>query len=79
MIRCHVYNGAEGCGKNHHATWLEQARKFIERIGFFNPMAAAGEETLRLDRERAQYWIGHGAQPSERVATFLKQADTKAA
>lgn len=53
--------------------------RFIERIGFFNPMAAPGEETLRLDRERAQYWIGHGAQPSERVATFLKQADTKAA
>lgn len=47
--------------------------RFIERIGFFNPMAAQGEESLRLDRDRAEYWINQGAQPSERVASFLKQ------
>ena len=46
--------------------------RFIERIGFFNPMAAKGEESLRLDHERAQHWINQGAQPSERVASFLK-------
>jgi small subunit ribosomal protein S16 len=34
-------------------------------------MAAKGEESLRLDHERAQYWISQGAQPSERVASFL--------
>ena len=45
--------------------------RFIERIGFFNPMAAKGEESLRLDHERAQYWISKGAQPSERVASLL--------
>ncbi len=45
--------------------------RFIERIGFFNPMAAKGEESLRLDNERAQYWISQGAQPSERVASLL--------
>ncbi|MCH1522648.1 MAG: 30S ribosomal protein S16 [Arenicellales bacterium] len=45
--------------------------RFIERIGFFNPMAAKGEESLRLDHERAQHWINQGAQPSERVASFL--------
>jgi len=53
--------------------------RFIERIGFFNPMAAKGEESLRLDRARAEYWIGQGAQPSERVASFLKQPETAAA
>ena len=47
--------------------------RVIERIGFFNPMATKGEESLRLDRERAQYWISQGAQPSERVASFLRQ------
>jgi small subunit ribosomal protein S16 len=40
-------------------------------LGFFNPMAAKGEESLRLDHERAQHWINQGAQPSERVASFL--------
>ena len=48
--------------------------RFIERIGFFNPMASSSEESLRLDKERADYWIGLGAKPSERVASFLKQS-----
>ena len=48
--------------------------RFIERVGFFNPRAAAGDERLRLDRERVDYWIGNGAQASERVRQLLKQA-----
>lgn len=48
--------------------------RFLERIGFFNPMAGSGEESLRLDKERANYWINLGAKPSDRVASFLKQA-----
>jgi len=42
-------------------------------------MAAKGEEALRLDRARAEYWIGLGAQPSDRVASFLKQSEAAAA
>ena len=53
--------------------------RFIERIGFFNPMAVESEESLRIDTERADYWISQGAQPSERVANILKQAKRKAA
>lgn len=53
--------------------------KFIERVGFFNPMAAGGEEKLRLDRARVDYWLGHGAQPSARVQNLIKQAATAAA
>ena len=53
--------------------------RFIERIGFFNPRASKGEEALRLDRERAAYWISQGAQPSERVASFLKTSEAAAA
>ena len=53
--------------------------RFIERIGFFNPMAVESEESLRIDTERADYWISQGAQPSERVATILKQVKGKAA
>ena len=48
--------------------------RFIERVGFFNPRAAAGEEKLRVDRERVEYWLSQGAQTSERVQKLLRQA-----
>ena len=47
--------------------------KFIERVGFFNPRATGGEERLRLDQERIDYWVSQGAQPSDRVAALIKQ------
>lgn len=50
----------------------------IERIGFFNPVAVGGEVKLKLDRARADYWISHGAQPTERVAKLLKEAAKQA-
>lgn len=46
----------------------------IERIGFFNPRATGGEERLRMNMERIEYWIGTGAQPSDRVHTLIKEA-----
>ena len=53
--------------------------RFIERVGFYNPMATGQEERLRLDSARVDYWISHGAQPSERVAGILKQVRREAA
>ncbi|MDP6855682.1 MAG: 30S ribosomal protein S16 [Arenicellales bacterium] len=53
--------------------------RFIERIGFFNPMAAKGEERLRLDTERVEYWMSKGAQPSQRVSSFIQQINRQAA
>lgn len=47
--------------------------RFIERVGFFNPVARGNEERVRIDRERVEYWISKGAQPSDRVANLLKQ------
>ena len=47
--------------------------RFIERLGFFNPIAAGKEEPLRLDLARAKYWLSVGAQPTERVAKLIKQ------
>lgn len=47
--------------------------RFIERLGFFNPVAKGNDETLRVDRDRVEHWIGNGAQPSDRVAKLLKQ------
>jgi small subunit ribosomal protein S16 len=55
--------------------------KYIERVGFFNPIAKGGEERLRVDLGRVEHWVGMGAQPSERVTDLLKQhrATAKAA
>ncbi len=46
--------------------------RYIERVGFFNPVARGAEEKLRVDIERIEHWIGNGAQPSDRVSTLLK-------
>lgn len=48
---------------------------YIERLGYFNPIATGGEKRLEVDRERVAYWIGTGAQPSERVASLLQDLD----
>jgi small subunit ribosomal protein S16 len=46
--------------------------RYIERIGFFNPIATGGEERLRIDRERVDHWVSQGAQASDRVSQLLK-------
>jgi len=48
--------------------------RFIERVGFFNPIARGKEERLRVDRERIEYWQGQGARLSDRVARLVKEA-----
>ncbi|MCK4864042.1 MAG: 30S ribosomal protein S16, partial [Gammaproteobacteria bacterium] len=50
----------------------------IERLGYFNPMAKGQEVRLNLEQDRIDYWVGQGAQTSERVAKLLK-AEAKAA
>ena len=47
--------------------------RYIERVGFFNPIAKGNEEPLRLDMERINYWLSQGAKTSERVAKLIKQ------
>lgn len=52
--------------------------RFVERIGFFNPVASGAEIRLSVDQERANYWLSQGAQPSERVAQLLKSVQATA-
>lgn len=47
--------------------------RFIERLGFFNPIARGQEEELRLDIERIEYWVSKGGQISDRVKSLMKQ------
>ena len=53
--------------------------RFIERIGFYNPLATGQSEKLRLDLDRLTHWVNQGAQTSDRVADLAKQAKKQAA
>ena len=53
--------------------------KFIERVGFYDPKAPAGRESLRADVERLKHWQGKGAQLSPTVKRLVKQFGKKAA
>lgn len=49
--------------------------RFIEKIGIYDPMLPKDSgERVKLDTERAAYWLGTGAQPTDRVARFLAEA-----
>jgi len=48
--------------------------RFIERIGFYNPIAKDGEEGLRIAQDRLTYWKGVGAQTSPTVDRLVRQA-----
>jgi small subunit ribosomal protein S16 len=47
--------------------------RFIERIGFYNPIAVASEESVRIAQDRLSYWRGVGAQVSPTVERLIKQ------
>lgn len=47
--------------------------RYLERVGFYNPVARGAEERLRIDRERVQHWVSQGAKASDSVAGLLKE------
>jgi small subunit ribosomal protein S16 len=53
--------------------------RFIERLGFYNPVAKDGEEGLRVAQDRLTYWRSVGAQASPTVERLLKEAAGKTA
>ncbi|GAB6069567.1 30S ribosomal protein S16 [Thiomicrorhabdus hydrogeniphila] len=48
--------------------------RFIEQVGFYNPIARGQEEKIRVDQARVDYWVAQGAQVSPRVKNVLKKA-----
>ncbi|WP_040725960.1 30S ribosomal protein S16 [Thiomicrorhabdus sp. Kp2] len=48
--------------------------RFIEQVGFYNPIARGQEEKIRVDQARVDYWVAQGAQVSPRVKNVLKNA-----
>lgn len=53
--------------------------RFIERVGFYDPKAPEGRESLRVDVERVKHWQGRGAKLSPTVTRLVKQFGKKAA
>lgn len=52
--------------------------RFIEKLGVYNPLLPKdSEERVKMDMERVQYWLGQGAQPTDRIARFLEAAGAK--
>jgi small subunit ribosomal protein S16 len=51
--------------------------RFIERVGYYNPIAAAGEAGLKIALDRITYWQGHGAQVSPAVARLVAEFSAK--
>lgn len=49
--------------------------RFLEKLGTYNPLLAKdSEDRVKMNVERVQYWLGQGAQPTDRVARFLEAA-----
>ena len=73
-----------GAKKNpfYHVTVTDRAAprdgRFIERVGFFNPVARGKSEALRVDLDRVDHWLAVGAQPSDRVRKLIKRARAEA-
>jgi ribosomal protein S16 len=47
--------------------------RFIERVGYFNPVATGGETRLEVNSDRVNYWLSQGAQTSDRVGQLIKE------
>jgi len=69
-----------GSKKNpfYHITVADRASRrdgrFVERVGFYNPVAKGQSESLRVDLDRLDYWVSVGARPSEIVKKLARQA-----
>jgi small subunit ribosomal protein S16 len=78
MVSIRLSRGGSKKRPFYHVTVTDSRKardgRFIERLGFFNPVARGQEERLRIDTDRVEYWVGQGAQVSDRVSQLLKDA-----
>jgi small subunit ribosomal protein S16 len=82
MVTIRLARGGSKKRPFYHITVADSRRsrdgRYIERLGFFNPIARGQEERLRLDNDRLEHWVAQGAQLSERVAKLAKDAQAAA-
>ncbi len=53
--------------------------RFLERVGFYNPVASGNAEGLRVAFDRVEHWVNHGAQVSDTVTRLIRDAKKKVA
>jgi len=77
MVTIRLSRGAAKARPFYHVVVTDSRSKrdgrFIERIGFFNPIAVKQDVPFQLARDRYDYWVSTGAQPSDRVARLVKE------
>ena len=77
MVTIRLSRGGSNKRPFYHFTVADRQRardgRFIERLGFFNPVARGAEERMRLDLERIDHWVNVGAQMSDRVTKLVKE------
>ncbi len=76
MVTIRLARGGAKKRPFYHIVVADQRNKrdgrYIERLGYFNPIAVDAKDELRVDLPRIDYWLGQGAQPSDRVSKLLK-------
>ena len=77
MVRIRLTRGGAKRRPFYHIVATDRRNRrdgrYIERLGFFNPIATGGETKLKINLDRVQYWLSQGAKPSDRVATLIKE------
>ncbi|MFK7957449.1 MAG: 30S ribosomal protein S16 [Lysobacterales bacterium] len=78
MVKIRLSRGGAKKRPFYHVVVTDERNKrdgrYIERLGFFNPVAKGQEVRLQLNEERIKHWVGVGAQLSDRVRSLMKQA-----
>ena len=82
MVRIRL--ARHGSKKNpfYHITVADQRRsrdgRFIERVGYFNPVAKGNAQEYRIEMDRVDYWLSKGAQPTDMVKKLVSRARKEA-
>ncbi len=78
MVKIRLSRGGAKKRPFYHIVVTDQRNKrdgrSLERLGYFNPIAAGNDKRLELDTARVQHWLDHGAQMTDKVRVLLKQA-----
>jgi small subunit ribosomal protein S16 len=83
MVKIRLTRGGAKKRPFYHVVVTDERNKrdgrAIERVGFYNPVAAGNDLRLQLDVARVDHWVGHGAQMSEKVRSLYKEASRQTA
>lgn len=78
MVRIRLARGGAKGRPFYHIVVADQRSRrdgrYIERLGYFNPVASGADKRLLLDVEKANAWVAKGAQLSDKVRNLLKEA-----